>query len=240
LSTLLQRNAQLDAKVRAAAARTASINEQLLRRVSTDLHDGAGQDLGFALMGLESIIGRRKSGSTLSTSSTTLKEDLDAVRSGLQSALADLRAISAGLRLPEIEGLDSAEIAARAVRDFERKTGSRVMINVSGEPVEIALPVKITLYRFLQESLANGFRHGRGIAQRVALSYVGDNLVVKVADGGPGFDASAGPVATHGGIMGMRERVQALGGSFDLKTAPGSGTEITASLPVHVPGVDDD
>ena len=240
LSTLLDRNTQLDAKVRAAAARTTAINERFLRRISTDLHDGPGQDLGFALMRLETIDNRFRSTAEGPDTPGVLPEDLDAVRSGLESALADLRSISAGLRLPEIDGLTTYEIAGRAVRDYERKTGSRVTLTTTGNPVETALPVKITLYRLLQESLANGFRHAGGVDQRVTLSHIGSELIVEVADSGPGFDASATQIAGRVGLAGMRERVQALGGSFELQAALGRGTVIKATLPTRVPGVDDE
>jgi signal transduction histidine kinase len=240
LSMLIERNAQLDANVRAAAARTTAINERFLRRISTDLHDGPGQDLGFALMRLESAVGRCESASGGPDTPDVLPEYLDAIRSGLESALADLRSISAGLRLPEIDGLSAYEVAGRAVRDYERKTGAKVDLVITGTPVEVALPVKITLYRLLQESLANGFRHARGIDQRVALAHIGSELSVEVGDGGPGFDASEARIAGRVGLAGMRERVQALGGSFELRAALGQGTVIKAILPARVPGVDDE
>ena len=217
LSALLGRNVQLDAKVRTAAARTTAINERLLRRIATDLHDGPGQDLGFALMRLETIDSRFKRIPGGLDVPNISPEDLGAVRAGLESALTELRSISAGLLLPELQGLSTLEIAGRAVRDFERKTRVKVVLVATGDPVEAALPVKITLYRLLQESLANGFRHAGGADQRVALVHSGSELIVEVADGGPGFDPSAGRVAGRIGLSGMRERVQALGGSFECR-----------------------
>ena len=86
------------------------------------------------------------------------------------------------------------------------------------------MPVKITLYRLLQESLANGFRHGGGVDQRVALAHTGDQLKVEVRDGGPGFDPGEAIDRDRVGLAGMRERVAALGGSFELRAAPGRGT----------------
>jgi hypothetical protein len=83
-----------------------------------------------------------------------LREDLAAVHAGLESALSDLRAVCAGLRLPEIAELSTYDVAARAVRDYEGKTGAKVKLDTMGDPVQAALPVKITLYRLLQESLA--------------------------------------------------------------------------------------
>ena len=132
LSTLLERNAQLDARVRGAAARTTALNERFLRRIAADLHDGPGQDLGFALMRFEAIASRYRQSSADLGTPDTLQEDFQAVRSGLESALGDLRSISAGLLLPEINDLSTNEIAGRAVRDYERKTGVKVTLVTAG------------------------------------------------------------------------------------------------------------
>jgi signal transduction histidine kinase len=226
--------------VRGAAERTTALNELFLRRISADLHDGPGQDLGFALMRLETIASRWQGAPSDLDRPGNLQDDFRAVRSGLESALVDLRSISAGLQLPEIDGLSSHEVAGRAVRDYERKTGAKVGLVTTGEPLEISLPLKITLYRLLQESLANGFRHAGGVDQRVALSHAGSHLIVEVRDRGPGFHASETPTSGRVGMAGMRERVQALGGLFELETAVGHGTLIRATLPTQVPGVDDE
>jgi signal transduction histidine kinase len=239
LSRLLERNAKLDAKVRGAAARATAVNERFLRRISADLHDGPGQDLGYALMRLEAVADecvRTPPGGAPGP----LGEDIRAVQASLESALGELRVISAGLQLPDVENLSTSEIAARAVRDYERKTGAKPVLVSSGAPVESSLPVKIALYRLLQESLANGFRHANAAEQRVTLSRANGQLVVEVRDSGPGFSASES--ADHGriGLAGMRERVEALGGSFELHSAPGRGTTVKASLPAQVPGADDE
>lgn len=238
LSALLARNAQLDARVRGAAARTTALNERFLRRIATDLHDGPGQDLGFALMRVETMAARAPAEGA--PASTTQREDLQAVRTGLDSALRDLRAISAGLQLPDIERLPPTEIAERAIRDYERKTGAKVTFAATGTTGDVALPVKITLYRLLQESLANGYRHAGGAGQCVSLAEDAGQLVIEVCDEGPGFDAQEAASAGGGGVAGMRERVHALGGTFELSAAPGRGTAIRARLPVSVPEAPDE
>jgi len=239
LSALLARNEQLDARVRGAAARTTALNERFLRRIATDLHDGPGQDLGFALMRVETMAARAPAEGAPSFSAAQ-RDDLQAVRTGLESALRDLRAISAGLQLPEIERLPPTEIAERAIRDYERKTGVKVAFAATGATADVALPVKITLYRLLQESLANGFRHAGGAGQRVALAQDAGQIVVEVRDDGPGFDAQQSASAGGVGLAGMRERVHALGGAFELNAAPGQGTAIRALLPLSVPEAGDE
>ena len=240
LSDLLSQNAGLHDRISRAAARTTALNERFLRRIAADLHDGPGQDMGFALMRLESVADICGNCSKLDGRVPSLAEDFRSIHSALKSALDDLRSISSGLQLPEIEPLRTGEIVGRAVRDYERKTGATVALGAAGGLPEASLPVKITLYRLLQESLANGFRHGRGADQRVEVSSADGRLAVSVRDGGPGFDPGAAANKGRLGLAGMRERVEILGGSFQLQTAPGQGTEVRASLPLQVAGAEDE
>jgi signal transduction histidine kinase len=241
LANLAEQNKLLHEKVRRAAVRTTSLNERFLRRISTDLHDGPGQDLALALMRVDTLANIYANGPGIETQRLTLQEDLGAIHCALKSALAELRAISLGLNLPEIEGLSGCEIVARAVRDFERKTGAQVNLTTEKrDPSGISLSVKITLYRLLQESLTNGFRHGGGADQRVTVSSTDGQLAVMVSDNGTGFDVQNLNKVGHVGLEGMRERVEILGGTFQLQSTVGQGTIIRASLPMQVPGVDDE
>jgi signal transduction histidine kinase len=105
LTALVTQNDQLHDKVRRAAARTAALNEVFLRRISADLHDGPGQDMGLALMQFESIGDTCMVCPGISHGPFSSTEEFRVIRTSLQSAMADLRAISAGLQLPEIDRL---------------------------------------------------------------------------------------------------------------------------------------
>lgn len=240
LSVVMAQNAQLHDKVRRAAVRTTAINERFLRRLSADLHDGPGQDLALALMRFESLVDVCGNCSTWSNGNRSPAENFREIHTALKSALADLRSISMGLQLPEIDRLPCSEIAGRAVRDFERKTGATVTLKTATEDREMALPVKITLYRLIQESLANACRHGGSSGLRVEVSCKDEQLEVTVSDDGAGFEPCKVDTDAHLGLQGMRERVEVLGGAFHLRTAPGQGTVILASLPTRLTGIDDE
>ncbi len=218
-----------------AAASTTALNEIFLRRISADLHDGPGQDLGFALMRFESISDICSKCPGGKEGRMVVAAALRPINSAIQSALADLRLISADLRMPEIDRMSLNEIAARAVRDYESKTGVNVVLLASVSSTAASLPVKIALYRLLQEALANGFRHAAGAGQRVDIRNEDRRLLVEISDKGPGFDQHAAIKEGHIGLFGMRERVELLGGSFDLQSKPGLGTVIRLNLPMLVP-----
>ena len=171
----------------------------------------------------------------MSTQTIRRLVDLDAVRSALEIGMADLRAICAGLQLPDLEALSASEVAARVVRDYERKTNVAVPVEETGTPGAVGLPIRITLFRVLQEMLANAYRHAGGVA-RVALRHGVDHLQVEVADRGPGLTESVIASRRHGGLAGMRERVNALGGTFEVAPAPGGGTLVRVRLPLEVSG----
>ena len=247
LTALLQQNAQLSDRVHRAAARSTALNEQFLKRLSADLHDGPCQDLGLALLRFDALtdswVARDPNSPQGSTRRRTAappdSRDLHTVQLAIQSALDELRTISTGLWLPALEPLAPEEVAERAVRDYESKTGAKVDRSFEGLPAEMPFPVKITLYRVLQEALSNGYRHAPGARQEVRLSVEDGYLFAQVADAGTGFDpqAVANTVSRNGhlGLAGMRERVEVLGGAFSVQTMPGQGTTVQARLPLTLP-----
>lgn len=240
LTSLITQNNQLHERVRRAAGRTAALNEVFLRRISADLHDGPGQDMGLALMQFESIGDRCMVCANKVHEPLSSVEEFQTIRTAMRSALADLRAISAGLQLPEMDIMSPCEIAARAIRDYAGKTGATVTLDSKSGTAPVSLSVKITLYRLLQESLANGFRHAGGSGQHIEVRAQDDRLQVRVSDRGAGFDPGAAAPEGHMGLAGMRERIEILGGSIDLQSRPGEGTSIRVVLPLVVPGLEED
>ena len=236
LTAFASQNEQLHDKVRRAATRTIALNEVFLRRLSADLHDGPGQDMSLALMKFETMGDVHTTRAGTSDAPLSCTEEFRTVRNSLQSALTDLRAISAGLQLPEIEKLSICEVAARAIRDYKSKTGAQVTLTTAKDLVTVSLSVKIALYRLLQESIANSFRHANGMGQHVDIKVSDGRLMIEVSDQGAGFDTRAFVEHGHMGLEGMRERVEILGGSFDLRSVPGQGTRICATLPLLQPG----
>ena len=227
LTELLGQNQELHQRVRRAAGSVATLNERFLRRIGSELHDGPSQDLGLVLLKLDALIGR----SEQSQATSGFVEELKGIQSPLENAQKEIRAISSGLSLPQLAELSLPETVIRAVRAHERRTGSRVKLDVAPLPEQAALPVKITVYRVLQESLNNAYRHAGGASQQIRASMDGDLLSLEISDEGPGFVSQpAAAFNGHLGLAGMRERVESLGGTFSVKSEIGKGTKVTARL----------
>jgi signal transduction histidine kinase len=237
LTALNRQNTLLHERVSRAAARTTELNEQFLQGISSDIHDGAAQDLGFALMRLRGM-GDSCSGDAAPPG--CVLEHALSVRTAVESALAELRAIAANLTLPDLEPLTLGEIAARAVRSYEQKTATKVTLVNAMPDVDAPVRVKITLYRLLQESLANTFHHAQSEHCRVDIRGDAQSLCVEVTDDGQGFDPQAALRKGRLGLAGMRERVEIIGGTFELESTPGQGTRIRVTLPMAPQASDDD
>jgi signal transduction histidine kinase len=230
LTELNAQNTVLHQRVKRAAERATALNEHFLQRISADIHDGPGQDLGFALMRLKSVAEDKNTENC--PNQQWLAENLAPVRAAVQAALTDLRSISGDLQLPDIEHLNVEQLAARVVRDYENKTTAKVGLESSIPGVGATERVKITVYRLLQESLANAFHHAKCENCRIVLGAHGETLLVEVIDDGPGFDLPAAMEKGRLGLAGMRERVEVLGGTFELVSGLGQGTTVRASLPL--------
>lgn len=231
LSTQMTQLLELHERVRRAASRTAALNERVLRRISAELHDGPVQELALAIFQLDDLNAECP---TCKQSGVIENSTLPAVANSLRHALQEVRAISTGLGVPELQKLSLQEALNRAVRTHERRTKTQVAVELGRLPGDVPLSIKITIYRVVQEALNNAYRHAAGVGQRVRFERVGEQLVLEVSDQGPGSaNAIQDGEETHLGVIGMRERVESLGGSFTVESQPGRGTKVIASLPIH-------
>ena len=218
------RRAAEDARLDAATS-----NENLLARIGQDLHDGPIQLVSLLMLKL-----------TESTSRTPTGTGCPAPDAGAPAltarVLTELRSISTGLVLPELEGLTATETLRLAVRQHEDATGTKVCCQIGDMPGDILPPVTICLYRIVQEGLNNAFHHGEAREQRVEVSADTQWIVITVSDSGPGLarrDGEKSRSRTGLGIAGLRNRVEALQGTFELISQRGIGTRIRAKLPIN-------
>jgi len=220
-----QRTASLEAsqkQSRKLARQIVSTQEEERRRVSRELHDEAGQ----ALMSLKY---------ELDTSFNELGLDSDFARTQLASMLdlinntnEHIRELSHSLRPPT---LDIAGINL-SLEDYCIETIERTGIKIEYQGMD--LPgledeIGISLYRILQEALANIMKHSRASKVSVKLSYQPPMISLNISDNGVGMDTCTN--VNGMGLLGIKERTNILGGTFIVKSQPGSGTHLLISIP---------
>ncbi len=236
LTELLAQNQELHERVRRAAASVAQLNEGYLKRIGSELHDGPAQDLGLSLLKLDALVGKIEANPQADQQAEMLVQ-LSAIESAMQNALKEIRGVAAGLSLPELANLGLPETVSQVVRAHERRTGTRVEMDLVAVPDQVALPLKITIYRLIQEALNNAFRHAGGAGQQVRVGCIANRILIEIADTGPGFDPDQAVGKNgHLGLSGMRERVESLGGIFRIESKVGQGSRVKASLPIQFEG----
>ena len=237
LSRLLSQNEELRHRLQRASRRATEINERYLRRISADLHDGPAQLLALASLRLDAVkalikgVRRPEAG----------RDDLDVVGESLADALAEIRSICTGLALPKLEDLSPQALLENAVTAHQRRTGTAVDLDIVSVPAALPQSLKICLYRFVQEALSNAYRHAGGVGQRLLCRTDHGSLRVEVSDTGAGFDASRSAATPGGlGMIGLRERIESLGGTLEISSVPGEGTSLVACFTLDSDKVIDD
>jgi signal transduction histidine kinase len=183
------------------------------RRVARELHDGLAQELAY----IRAEAQRLEAGG----------QDLDGLRSAASRALDESRVAIATLNRPLDEPLEETlRVSAEAVAF---RADARVVTRSDGAP-SVSPDVRHALSRIVREATSNAVRHGRAQTVTIAVRARG-TLRVVVADDGSGFDVD-GPVRDDAyGLVGMRERAEALGGRLHVESRPGDGTRVEVMLP---------
>ena len=226
LTRVSNQNETLRLRIQDASLRSAELTERQLRRISADLHDGPAQALALASLRLEKLAHRPGAD----------EAEAGTIRQSLDEALRDIRNLCRGITLPELRGRSISQVLELAVETHERRTKTTVALSNrtgSAGAMKPAHPVLICIYRFLQECLMNAFRHAGGRDQRVEACILDSSLQIQVADAGPGL-AHTPTESDHAplGLLGLRERVEVLGGVMRSETGPAGGTLLTMLLPL--------
>jgi signal transduction histidine kinase len=210
-------NAEAHSALAASRARIVVAADEGRRRIERDLHDGAQQRLITLALRL------RELRATASAETDDMVKRLDGVSGGLDAALEELREIARGIHPAVLTkgGLDPA------LKALARRSPVPVTLDVQ---VADRLPsqVEIAAYYVVSEALANTAKHARAATARVKVSAEAGRLRVTVRDDGRG-GAELGPGS---GLVGLKDRVETLGGRITLDSPPGAGTALEVSIPV--------
>ena len=213
-------NAQAHAELSASRARIVAAADDARRRIERDLHDGAQQRL--VALGLE----LRNVEADVPAHLLPLKERISELVATVTGVATDLQELSRGIH-PAILSKGGLGPAIK------------VLARRSAIPVELLLgidrrlpdPVEVAAYYVVAEALTNAAKHAKASTVEVRADVEGQDLHLSIRDDGiGGADAAKGS-----GIAGLRDRVEALGGSLSVSSHPGTGTELHATIPFEAP-----
>ncbi|HSC90224.1 MAG TPA: sensor histidine kinase [Gaiellaceae bacterium] len=219
---MLLENAQLVDELRASRARIVASGQRERLRLERNLHDGAQQRL-FAI--------QMKLGEARATAhDPELRRALDELTADAVAAAEELRELAHGLYPTVLRGRGLADGLRAAAR------GAAIPVRVTSDVAERCSPtVEEAVYFCVLEAIQNAAKHaGPGAHVAVTLERYGDELRFSVADDGAGFDPDAS--ADGIGLVSMRDRVGAVGGTLDVISAPGRGTTVLGVVPETWPG----
>ena len=197
-------------------------------RIARELHDVVAHNI--SLIHVQASMGVHLADSQPAAAAAALRE----VKSASKQALGELRRILNVLHQPEdTEPTAPAPGLAdlTGLVDSTRSAGLPIEVRVLGTPSKLPSTVDVAAYRILQESLTNALRYAGNASTRVTLRYNLASLGVEVADDGQGPAGTALPGSGHG-LIGMRERAAAVGGTVAAGRAQGGGFVVRAELPL--------
>ncbi|PBJ81901.1 hypothetical protein CMZ84_14650 [Lysobacteraceae bacterium NML93-0399] len=207
-------------ELHALAARVFTVQEDERRAISRELHDDIGQSVTAMKMAAsaaldEADVQRRR-------------DDLEDIQVLADTTLEKLRDISILLRPPQLDALGLEAALRWHAERILRNAGIEAALEIEPLPARPEPGVEQACFRIAQEALTNVMRHAGARHVRLRLRHCGAALSLEVCDDGRGFPTGA---ARGLGLVIMRERAHASGGTFDLETEPGDGTRIRASWP---------
>ena len=218
-------------ELRRLAAQHLAIQETERRRIAGDLHDGLGQSLSLLKLGIQEAL--RQMGDGVPRKAV---ESVKQLIPKVAGALDELRRISMDLRPSILDDLGLLSTLSWFVREFEiANPKTRIEKRISVIEKDVPEPLKLAIFRILQEAVNNAVKHSGAGCITFSLHNEKDVLAFAVEDDGKGFDpgasASRGDAMRGLGLQSMKEHAELSGGTYALTSAPGRGTKVCASWP---------
>jgi len=220
-----------ESEMRMLSGRLLRAQDEAQRHLARELHDSTAQIVAAIGMNLTML---RSSKSALDARQSELVDRCEALA---DSAATELRTIAYLLHPPAIESLGLLGAIRDYARGFAQRSGLAVKLELPQSLPRLPEPIELSLFRVVQESLANAYRHSGGETVLIRMAQSATHIELEVCDDGcgppPDIDVDAAKSEYPGvGVAGMRERVRLLGGSFEIRPAR-PGTCVYVTLPLN-------
>jgi signal transduction histidine kinase len=198
-------------------------------RIAQDIHDGPIQVVSALIQRIQIVC------LASSKMDNDVRNELITAESVAQDLVEDLRDICDSL-VPPWVSLGIVSCMEESANRFERQHSVRINLNMD-QSLDLPLDQTLALFRIFQEAVSNSVRHGKATEVEVDVSRGDDGRRVKfsMSDNGRGFSLSDGMMTKlqmegKRGLNGMRQRIELLGGEFNIMSSPGEGTRITIAV----------
>ncbi len=203
-------------------------------RLAQEIHDGALQDV-IALEQRAVLAQRQLHRQELEKAETTLTE----LHEMGHQAVTQLRRLLSALRPTYLDELGLAAAVERLVQEADHQSSAHVHLIQINAPMQLPSEIELAAYRIIQEALNNALKHSQAGNIAVEIVYKAEKLGIHIRDDGRGFILPKRPDlltrAGHFGLIGMQERAVRLNADFEIRTAPGAGTEISVQFATTPP-----
>ncbi len=200
------------------------------QKLSRQMHDGPAQDLSNFIVQAE-IVSR-----LFDLDPLKAREELENLKNAAMATFQKVRLFIAGLRPMMLDDLGLFITVQRYGETFSSETGAEVNVITRGAQQRFVPYAEVMIFRAIQELMNNAYRHNQDTLRKLSIEVfleVGDQFVrVVVRDDGKGFDVHQLQESSGLGLRLIRERVEMLGGTVDIDTAPGQGCRVTLQIPL--------
>jgi signal transduction histidine kinase len=216
---------EAEADQRRLARKLVQAQETERKSLSRELHDEVGQTLTALSMELGNVELMR------TANPEAFGERLEEAKRLNAEAMRSVKGLAMGLRPSMLDDLGLEPALQWQGREFSRHTGVPSTVQVEGDFDDLDDQIRTCIYRVVQEALTNCARHAQASQVDITVTKQSRNVRVVIQDNGAGFDVPA-KTRTGMGLIGMRERVESLGGELNLRSSNGKGTTVALSIPV--------
>lgn len=228
-SVLLAQSDHLQDELRRLSRKILSAQEEERKRISRELHDVIAQTLTGINLRLASL----KKEASINTQG--LDENIERTQRLVEQSVDIVHRFARELRPAVLDDLGLVPALRSFLKQFGARTGIRTRFLSGGASDSLDMAQRTTLYRVAQESLTNTERHARAKSVSVTLRRYGNQICLKVTDDGKSFAVRRVMLARGRqglGLLGMRERVEMVGGKLEIQSQAGSGTTVSACIPM--------
>jgi len=222
-SSLLEKSRQMQEEMRELSRQLLTAQEEERMKISRELHDVIAQ----TLTGINVRLAALKAEST--ASSRKLQQKISSTQRLVEKSVDIVHRFACELRPTVLDDLGLIPALKTFMQSFFADTGIRVSLKASAEIEQSSPAIRTALYRVAQEALTNVARHAKANQAKVSIRCLDGAIHMEITDNGQGFEVdrpASTKTSTRLGILGMRERIEMVGGTFRMESVPGESTTI--------------